>query len=166
MAALARGRHLSTSAAASPATTRIFDQVEGVRAAVLAPGVHFTQHDVRAVQLAKAAIRTGVELLLREAVGCSEGDIERVIIAGAFGAYHRCRAAGSPSACFRTCRSIASRRSAMPPGVGVRQMLASRKARARARELADRCRYVELSTRAEFQKSFLHNIGFNRPAGS
>ena len=47
-------------------------------------------------------------------------------------------------------------------GVGVRQILASRQTRARARELAQRCRYVELSTRGDFQKTFLHNIGFKQ----
>jgi len=45
-------------------------------------------------------------------------------------------------------------------GVGVRQVLASRQTRARARKLAKVCRYVELSTRGDFQKTFLHNIGF------
>ena len=38
--------------------------------------------------------------------------------------------------------------------------------RAQARELAARCRYVELSTRGDFQKAFLHNIGFKtKPQG-
>jgi hypothetical protein len=32
--------------------------------------------------------------------------------------------------------------------------------RRQARELARRCRYIELSTREGFQKSFLDNIGF------
>jgi hypothetical protein len=41
-------------------------------------------------------------------------------------------------------------------------MLASRQARERAAELARSCRYVELSTRPEFQKRFLDNIGFKR----
>jgi len=47
-------------------------------------------------------------------------------------------------------------------GLGVRQMLASRAARAQARELAARCRYVELGARADFQKTFMHNIGFRK----
>jgi uncharacterized 2Fe-2S/4Fe-4S cluster protein (DUF4445 family) len=41
-------------------------------------------------------------------------------------------------------------------------MLASKGARAHAAEIASRCRYVELSTRAEFQKTFMRNIGFRR----
>lgn len=134
--------------------------VDGKRVAVLAPGVTFTQHDVRAVQLAKAAIRTGIELLLRER-GLLEDDIGLVVIAGAFGAFIDVSGAiaigllpALPLDRFSQVDNAA--------GVGVRQLLASRKARAQARELAQRCRYVELSTRGDFQKTFLHNIGFKQ----
>jgi len=136
--------------------------VDGKRVAVLAPGVTFNQHDVRAMQLAKAAIRTGIDLLLRER-GLQERDIELVIIAGAFGSYINIGSAIAigllpllPLDRFRQVGNAA--------GVGVRQMLTSRRMRAQARELAERCRYIELSTRSDFQKTFLHNIGFkSRP---
>jgi uncharacterized 2Fe-2S/4Fe-4S cluster protein (DUF4445 family) len=132
--------------------------VDGKRMAVLAPGVTFNQHDVRAVQLAKAAIRTGIELLLCDRE-LHERDIELVVIAGAFGSYIDVGSAiaigllpALPLDRFKQVGNAA--------GVGVRQVLASRQMRARARELAQRCRYVELSTRGDFQKTFLHNIGF------
>jgi uncharacterized 2Fe-2S/4Fe-4S cluster protein (DUF4445 family) len=135
-------------------------EADGKRMAVLAPGVTFTQHDVRAVQLAKAAIRTGIELLLRD-LGLAEDDIELVVIAGAFGAYIDVGSAIAigllptlPLDCFTQVGNAA--------GLGVRQLLASRKTRAQARELALRCRYVELSMRDDFQKTFLHNIGFKK----
>jgi len=133
-------------------------EIDGTRALVLARGVHFNQRDVRAVQLAKAAIQTGIELLLDDA-GLVESDIERVIIAGAFGAYIDVRSAitigllpALPLDRFEQVGNAA--------GIGVRQMLASRQMRAQARDLARRCRYVELSTRDGFQRAFLHNIGF------
>lgn len=47
--------------------------------------IRFTQKDVREFQLAKAAIRSGLELLIREA-GCAWADIGRVHLAGGFGA--------------------------------------------------------------------------------
>ena len=47
------------------------------------PAVVLTQADIRQVQLAKAAIRAGVESLLHK-TGL-EGGIERVLLAGAFG---------------------------------------------------------------------------------
>ena len=45
----------------------------------------FTQKDVREFQLAKAAIRTGLEILLRE-FGCNWSDVAAVFVAGGFGA--------------------------------------------------------------------------------
>ena len=50
-------------------------------------------------------------------------------------------------------------------GLGVRRMLASRRARARAAELGSSARYVELSSRTDFQRRFLQQIGFPRLAG-
>ena len=135
-------------------------EVDGMRVAVLAPGVTFTQHDVRAVQLAKAAIRTGIELLLRDR-GLAEDDIELVVIAGAFGAYIDVGSAIAigllPTLPLDRFTQVGN-----AAGLGVRQLLASRKTRAQARELALQCRYVELSTRGDFQKTFLHNIGFKK----
>ncbi len=52
----------------------------------LSDSVYLSQADVRQVQLAKGAIRTGVEYLLRDA-GVGPGDVDEVLIAGAFG-YH------------------------------------------------------------------------------
>jgi uncharacterized 2Fe-2S/4Fe-4S cluster protein (DUF4445 family) len=137
-------------------------EAEGGRAAAIAPDVHFTQHDVRAVQLAKAAIRTGLELLLRDR-GLEENDIDRIVVAGAFGAYIDLTSAIAiglvpplPLEKFEQVGNAA--------GLGIRQMLASRQARTEARELARRCKYVELSTRSDFQKTFIANIGFKAQA--
>jgi uncharacterized 2Fe-2S/4Fe-4S cluster protein (DUF4445 family) len=135
-------------------------EIRGQRAAILAKDIYFTQHDIRAVQLAKSAIRTGMDLLLKH-MGLAEPKLERVIIAGAFGAYIDIRSAIAigllpdlPSERFEQVGNAA--------GLGIRQMLASKGARVRAAEIAARCRYVELSTRAEFQKTFMRNIGFRR----
>ena len=134
--------------------------VDGKPAMVLAPGVTFNQHDVRAVQLAKAAVRTGIELLLRERA-LHENDIGLVVIAGAFGSYINVASAIAigllPQLALDRFRQVGN-----AAGAGVRQMLASRQMRKRARELAERCRYVELSTRGDFQKTFLRNIGFKQ----
>lgn len=52
----------------------------------LAPGVTLTQRDVRALQLAKAAIAAGVDSLLHTA-GCSGSDVAAVYLAGGFGSH-------------------------------------------------------------------------------
>lgn len=135
-------------------------ELGGKRAAVLATNVYFTQEDIRAVQLAKSAIRTGIELLLKD-MQIAESELERVIIAGAFGAYINVRSAIAiallPDLPLERFEQVGN-----AAGLGIRQMLASQSARARAGEIAARCRYVELSTRADFQKTFMHNIGFRR----
>ncbi|HUX23345.1 MAG TPA: ASKHA domain-containing protein [Burkholderiales bacterium] len=133
-------------------------EMDGKPAAVLAPGVHFTQLDVRAVQLAKAAIRTGVDLLLQER-GVQERDIERFIIAGAFGAYIDV-ASGVEIGLFPELPAARFEQVGNAAGLGVRRMLASREARKSAAALAADCRYIELATRSEFQKTFMRRIGF------
>lgn len=131
---------------------------KGKRAVRLAKGVVFTQDDVRAVQLAKAAIRTATELLLDEA-GLDDGAIERFIIAGAFGAYIDIDS-GIGIGLFPNLPRERFAQVGNAAGVGIRRMTASTAARARAKTLAAACRYMELSSRSDFQKRFLHHIGF------
>jgi uncharacterized 2Fe-2S/4Fe-4S cluster protein (DUF4445 family) len=128
------------------------------REALIAPGVGITQSDVRAVQLAKAAIRSGMDMLLGEA-GLDERALERVVIAGAFGDYIRVQSAIAigllpdlPLPRFEQVGNAA--------GLGVRMALASKALRSRACELASRCRYLELGSMPGFQKTFLARIGF------
>ena len=59
---------------------------EGKPAFILTDGVSLLQKDIRQVQLAKAAVRAGADLLLQKN-GIGYGDVDRVLIAGAFG-YH------------------------------------------------------------------------------
>lgn len=134
-------------------------EIEGKRVVRFADGVYFTQDDVRSVQLAKSAIRTATELLLDEA-GVGVGDIDRFIIAGSFGAYIDL-ASGVDIGLFPRLSPEKFLQVGNAAGVGVRRMLASKQARVRAAQLAKASRYMELSTRPDFQKTFLHNIGFN-----
>jgi len=48
--------------------------------------VRITQKDIREFQLAKSAIRAGIEILIKRA-GLSYNQIDKVYIAGAFGSY-------------------------------------------------------------------------------
>jgi uncharacterized 2Fe-2S/4Fe-4S cluster protein (DUF4445 family) len=133
----------------------------GKRAVQLAQDVLFSQDDVRAVQLAKAAIRTATELLLDEA-GLTDMAVERFVIAGSFGAYIDVES-GVRIGLFPDLPRERFRQVGNAAGVGIRRMLASTVARARAKELAETCRYVELSSRSDFQKIFLKHIGFQKP---
>ena len=135
-------------------------RVEGDhREVLLAPGVVFTQSDVRAVQLAKAAIRAGIDCLLREA-HLEEDALERVVIAGAFGTYIGLQSAVRigllPALPLARIEQVGN-----AAGIGVRMALVSSALRERARGLAARCRYLELGSLPDFQRIFMRRIGFD-----
>jgi uncharacterized 2Fe-2S/4Fe-4S cluster protein (DUF4445 family) len=139
-------------------------RVDGRPAIALAPDVRILQADVRAVQLAKAAIRTGVDLLL-DLCGLAEREVDRFVLAGAFGQYVDVANAIAigllpplPLARYAQVGNAA--------GVGVARMLASTVERERAAAIAARCRYVELNTHPQFQKRFMNNIGFAEDASA
>jgi uncharacterized 2Fe-2S/4Fe-4S cluster protein (DUF4445 family) len=118
----------------------------------VAPAITITQHDVREIQLAKAAIRTGIQVLL-QAKGVAETDVEQVILAGAFGTYLDLASAMAigmlphlPLDRFRQVGNAA--------GGGARMALVSKVQRREAEDLAGRIEYVELATVPRFMQIF------------
>ncbi|MCB0236579.1 MAG: ATP-binding protein, partial [Anaerolineae bacterium] len=114
--------------------------------------VVITQEDVNEIQLAKGAIRAGLEVLL-EATNTAPEAVEEVIIAGAFGSYLDIQSAKAiglfpdmPNARFRQVGNAA--------GVGAKQMLLSQEARTRAERLAAGADYVELTVFPKFNRKF------------
>jgi len=59
-------------------------RLEDEAGVIIAEDVAFTQKDMREIQLAKSAVRTGIEILL-EVSGYSHDDIAKVYLAGGFG---------------------------------------------------------------------------------
>ena len=119
--------------------------------------VVFTQDDVRAVQLAKGAIRAGLELLLDEGKVPPE-ELGHIIIAGAFGKYidmDDALAIGMLPPVVPRNRIMQVGNAA---GAGVRRILACAKARQHATELARQSQYLELATRRDFQKIFIRSV--------
>ena len=117
------------------------------------PAITITQSDVRELQLAKAAIRTGIQILL-ETSGCAEDDIKQVIIAGAFGTYIDVASAVAigmlPPLPLKRFRQVGN-----AAGAGARLALISLKSRAKAQTIASRVSYVELASSPNFQPTFL-----------
>lgn len=116
------------------------------------PAITFTQKDVRELQLAKGAMRTGINVLL-ESSGITADDIEQVIIAGAFGTYIDVASTITigmlprlPLDRFRQVGNAA--------GMGAKMALISRSKRAEARALARRIEYVELAANPQFAQTF------------
>jgi len=111
-----------------------------------------TRRDVNEIQLAKAAIRAGVEVLLGEA-GLEAEQVERVVVAGAFGTYldvDSALAAGMFPPLGRD-RFVQVGNGA---GMGARLALLSRRCREQADEIARCVEYVELTTHPRFVKEY------------
>ena len=117
------------------------------------PPVIITQQDVREVQLAKAAIRTGIQVLL-ETAGCTENQIYKVFIAGAFGTYIDIFSAISigmlPSLPLDRFCQVGN-----AAGLGARLALISLRKRARAEHIASKVKYIELASASNFNKTFI-----------
>ena len=118
-----------------------------------------TRKDINEVLLAKAAIQTGIEILLRTAGIKSPDQIDRVIIAGAFGTYldiHSAIRIGMlpdlPADRFSQVGNAA--------GSGARMMVISDEMRNKGTEFARRSNYVELTTYPEFQDVYVQALRF------
>jgi len=112
-----------------------------------------TQKDVRELQLAKSAIRSGIQLLLDKS-GFTDEDIDRVIVAGAFGSYIDLSSAITvgllPSLPLDRFEQVGN-----AAGMGAKMNLISLDRREEARDIVSRTRYIELAGTAEFKKTFI-----------
>lgn len=117
-----------------------------------------TRRDVNEIQLAKSAIRTGIEILLAEA-GITAESIEEFIVAGAFGTYisisSAIRIGMFPDLPLERFRQVGN-----AAGAGARYMLVSTEQRRLAQEIAHRLEYIELSAHPEFTNEFSHRLFF------
>ncbi len=113
-----------------------------------------TQADVRNVQLGKAALRAGIEILLREQ---KIKRVDRIYLAGAFGNHLDPADILSigmvPPVPVGHVQSIGN-----AAGDGARMALFNRHRRRRAGELASKLQVIELSNRRDFQDTFIECI--------
>lgn len=123
--------------------------------------VVITQEDVNELQLAKGAIRAGLEILL-DATGTAPGDVREVVIAGAFGTFLNVQNALAigllpplPHARYRQVGNAAL--------VGARCALLSRRMRERAQAIAAQAHYLELTTYPQFNRRFALGMLFPAP---
>ncbi len=121
-------------------------------------GIFLTQKDVRQVQLAKGAILSGI-LTLLEASGRREDDIEKVIVAGQFGAHLTTE---SLTGCGFLPRSwkekIVYAGNTSKSGAAV--CLLSAENRARCEEFAGNAKYIELSLKEGYEELFVKCLRF------
>ncbi len=120
--------------------------------------IYLTQQDIRELQLAKGAIRSGVDIVLRE-WGAAPEDIDVVYLAGAFGNYVR--------------RESVLRIGMLPPfpseklkpvgnaaGQGAKLCLLSQGEWIKAQQLAEQIQYCELSYYKGFSDTFIERLYF------
>ncbi len=123
------------------------------------PGVILTQRDVREVQLAKAAIRAGIRILL-DRLGMTDSDLDRVLLAGAFGNYVRpastVRIGLLPDVPLDRIRSVGNAAAA-----GAQMLLISDECRDRAARLARQTQYVEIAHQQGFADLFADAMFLN-----
>ncbi|MFA5065162.1 MAG: ASKHA domain-containing protein [Dehalococcoidia bacterium] len=115
-----------------------------------------TQGDIRELQLAKAAIRTGINVLLRSADMVAR-DVRRVIIAGTFGNYidikSAIRVGMLPDLPLRRFSQVGN-----AAGAGACMVLVSTAARKKAEAMASRVKYLELADRPDFMELFVRAL--------
>lgn len=122
-----------------------------------------TQEDVNEIQLAKGAIRGGLDVLL-EATDTPPEMVEAMFIAGAFGSYldlESTLALGLfprfPNAVYRQIGNAAV--------IGAKRALVSRAERARAQAVTARTKYIELTTYPGFKRRFALGMYFPEEQG-
>jgi uncharacterized 2Fe-2S/4Fe-4S cluster protein (DUF4445 family) len=128
------------------------------KAICVADGVALTQKDIREVQLAAAAVKTGIRMLL-EAEGLSVTALDDVYVAGAFGSYldlGNAMALGLlPRVEMEKIRFIGNSSLA-----GARAMLLSTAERERCEALAGRIGHESLARGPAFQALFVDALEF------
>ncbi len=114
--------------------------------------VILTQRDIREVQLAKGAILAGIRILMNK-VGLVDSDLDRVLLAGAFGNYIRPASAVRigllPNVPLDRIQSVGN-----AAATGAQMTLISDECRERAALLAKRIEYVEIAHEKGFSDYF------------
>jgi uncharacterized 2Fe-2S/4Fe-4S cluster protein (DUF4445 family) len=122
-----------------------------------------TQHDVREVQLAAAAVKTGIRLMLKE-FRVSPRELDAIYVAGAFG-----------NSLDITNSQALGLLPSIPGGkivfvgnsslAGARRLLVSAPERAAAESLAKNIAHISLATRPDFQSEFVRGLEFGPFSG-
>jgi len=119
-------------------------------------GIAINRKDINEIQLAKAAIRSGIEVLLKHA-HINSDEVELFLVAGAFGTYldlkNTLRIGMFPPIPFERFQQVGN-----AAGSGARELLVSNKKRLEAEKMVESIEYIELTTVHDYQNIFLDAI--------
>jgi uncharacterized 2Fe-2S/4Fe-4S cluster protein (DUF4445 family) len=142
----------------APSLAKRFVMCNGKLCFLIAGDVVLTQKDVRQIQLAKGAIRAGIEVLFSESGICAV-DIDRILIAGSFGYHLKVKSLFNigllPDACAKKVSMVGNTSKtgghAFLVNGALRDMMA-----ARVRDIS----VIELANRANFDRVFIQYLAF------
>ena len=121
--------------------------------------VYITQNDIRQVQLAKAAVAAGLQVLVDDA-GLPFEKVDKMFLAGGFGSFINKESAVAigllPKALLHRIDVVGN-----SAGEGACAALGSKAARDTLADIAARCRYTELSSSAAFMNAYVLEMGFD-----
>lgn len=129
----------------------------GEKAFLLADGVYLSAGDIRKIQLAKAAIRAGTELMLQRSGKCVE-DIEHISLAGGFGSAIN-RQSAERIGLIPLCKSGQLSYSGNAAILGAAAALFP-EGREKIEKTLSLCEYAELSTDRDFPALYLEYLNF------
>ena len=122
--------------------------------------VRLTQQDVREIQLAKSAIRSGIDLLIK-GLGINTDDVDEVLLAGAFGNYMSpkaaCRIGMIPPELLPKIKSIGN-----AAGEGSKLAALNKAEFDYSQSLHDGVEFLELASLPEFMSLYGENLNFPR----
>ncbi|HHT78721.1 MAG TPA: DUF4445 domain-containing protein [Actinobacteria bacterium] len=120
--------------------------------------ISINQKDIVEIQLAKGAMRTGIEILL-EYAGIDFRDIDKIIIAGAFGSYidpkNVINIGMFPNIPLKKISQVGNAAS-----TGAKMVLISEKQRKTAEDIGKKIRYLELNVFPSFSEHFAQSVQF------
>lgn len=137
---------------------KVAAEIDGQRIVQLTQNVYLTQEDIRQVQLAKGAIAAGIQLMCNH-LGITVEEIDRCILAGAFGSFL------NPKSACRTGllpRELTSKITAAGnlAGVGAKMLAMNKEQLPLSQSLLNRIEFLELAQVPTFQRTFALCMGF------
>ena len=133
-------------------------EVDGERVFDLTGGIYLTQNDIREVQMAKGAIAAGIDLMAAH-LGIQVGDIEQVLLAGAFGSFidtkSACRIDLLPRILQEKIQAVGN-----AAGSGARRLACSKSELERAQRIVEKAEFLELASLPRFQRCFAKKMEF------
>lgn len=149
------------AAGGSPKLASSLEEVEEQRVFRLTSagkGIYISQGDIRAVQLAKGAISTGVNILMEE-LDISGDDVAEILLAGAFGNYIDV-GKGQAMGLIPDLPRVPVRPVGNAAGAGAQKALLSRESLKEADRITAAVRHVELASHPKFQDRFIAALSF------